>query len=212
MSGDFLDAVQTDDLSVHVVVGDVSGHGAAEAALGVHLRMAWRTAVLCGKSQLEQLYLMERMLADERADDHTYATVLSLVFPPDRLTVRAVSAGHHGFLLRRAHTVRWLEPRIGIALGLLPERADWQETVFDILEEDGLVTFTDGLFEGKTSASSRLGEAGLHRLATRHALLPPEEFVDALVADVTALAAPYGGLSDDVAVLHLGWKSTRTRW
>lgn len=46
LGGDFYDVVQTEDGTVHVVIGDVSGHGAAEAALGVCLRVAWRSFVL----------------------------------------------------------------------------------------------------------------------------------------------------------------------
>lgn len=65
LSGDFYDVVQTADSTVHVILGDVSGHGAAEAALAVHLRVAWRTAVLCGKTQLEQLCILERSRGED---------------------------------------------------------------------------------------------------------------------------------------------------
>ncbi len=206
LSGDFFDVVQTEDSTVHVILGDVSGHGAAEAALAVHLRVAWRTAVHCGTSQMEQLGLLERILIDERADDDTYATVVSLVFPPEGTSVRAVSAGHPGLLLRRhSEDIRWVEPQAGIALGLFPGCTDWAETWIDLAPLDSIVLFTDGLFEGRTDASARLGEEGLLGLATQYAHLPSQEFIDALVASAASLAAPFGGLGDDVAVLHLGW-------
>ena len=48
LGGDFYDAVQVRDGRVHAVVGDVSGHGPDEAALGVGLRIAWRALVLAG--------------------------------------------------------------------------------------------------------------------------------------------------------------------
>src|SRR5206468_2012152 len=44
LGGDFYDVVETGDGTVHAVIGDVSGHGAAEAAIGVCLRVAWRSA------------------------------------------------------------------------------------------------------------------------------------------------------------------------
>ena len=209
LSGDFFDVVRTEDSSVHAMVGDVSGHGAAEAALGVHLRMAWRTAVLCGRTQLDQMRMLERILDEERQDDDTYATVVSLVFPPGGRSVRVVSAGHPGFLLRRSREVRWVEPRAGIPLGLFPGRADWAGTEMELLPHDSVVLLTDGLFEGRAGASTRLGEEGLLRLASRCSHLAAQEFVDALVAGVASLAAPHGGLTDDIAVLHLGWNPTR---
>ncbi|MFI9542590.1 PP2C family protein-serine/threonine phosphatase [Streptomyces sp. NPDC052016] len=210
LSGDFYDVVQTEDSTVHVVLGDVSGHGAAEAALAVHLRVAWRTAVHCGKTPIEQLGILEKVLVDERADDDTYATVVSLVFSPERTSVRSVSAGHHGLLLRGPFgDVRWVEPQAGIALGLFPGTMDWAETEMEISPRDSVVLFTDGLIEGKTDACARLGEEGLLQLATRYAHLPSQQFIDALVASAASMASPFGGLADDVAVLHLGWNPSK---
>ncbi|MCL6673994.1 PP2C family protein-serine/threonine phosphatase [Streptomyces panaciradicis] len=202
LGGDFCDVVRGDDGSAHVVMGDVSGHGATAAALGVHLRLAWRTAVLCGQSQLEQLHLLERILTEERAEEDTYATVVSLVLSPRRRTVRTVTAGHPGFLHRHGNEVRWVEPPPGLPLGLFPGQGDWGESEMAMSDGDGIVLFTDGLYEGRT-AGGRLGEEGLLRLAGRLAHLEAQTFVDALVRGVSLLAAPFGGLRDDVAVLHL---------
>ncbi|MFJ6392614.1 PP2C family protein-serine/threonine phosphatase [Streptomyces sp. NPDC091972] len=202
LGGDFCDVVRGDDGSAHVVMGDVSGHGAAAAALGVHLRLAWRTAVLCGQSQLEQLRLLERVLTAERAEEETYATVVSLVLSPHRRTLRTVTAGHPGFLHRHRGEVRWVEPPPGLPLGLFPGEGDWHESEMAMPEGDGIVLFTDGLYEGR-AAGGRLGEEGLLRLAGRLAHLEAQTFVDALVGGVSLLAAPFGGLRDDVAVLHL---------
>ena len=48
LGGDFYDVVETSDSWVHALIGDVCGRGPAEAALGVCLRVAWRTMVLAG--------------------------------------------------------------------------------------------------------------------------------------------------------------------
>ncbi|SCG10135.1 CheY chemotaxis protein or a CheY-like REC (receiver) domain, partial [Streptomyces sp. Ncost-T6T-2b] len=120
LSGDFYDVVQTADGTVHAVIGDVSGHGAAEAALGVCLRVAWRTAVLCGTPHPEQIALLEEILVAERSDAHVFATVTSLAFPPGQRHVQVLRAGHPGLLLRQGTDVTWVEPRGGMALGLLP--------------------------------------------------------------------------------------------
>lgn len=208
LSGDFYDVVQTADNTMHAVIGDVSGHGAAEAALGVCLRVAWRSAVLCGVSQLNKIRLMEEILVAERSDPHVFATVTALVFPPDRRSVKVVRAGHPGLLMRRGTQVEWLEPEGGMALGLLPGAGEWPATEVALAPDSGLVLFTDGLFEGRTGPDSRLGEDGLLAMARHHGGLAPRPFIDALVAGASEGAAPYGGLADDVAVLHLGWNRT----
>ncbi|MFD9502928.1 PP2C family protein-serine/threonine phosphatase [Streptomyces sp. NPDC060035] len=207
LSGDFYDVVQTADGAVHAVIGDVSGHGAAEAALGVCLRVAWRTAVLTGVTQLEKISLLEQILVAERSDAHVFATVTALVFPPGKDRVRIARAGHPGLLLRRGTDVTWVEPDPGMALGLLPGAGRWTVTELDLFPDSELVLFTDGLFEGRTGPQSRLGEEGLLAMARRHGALAPRAFVDALVAETTESASPYGGLADDVAVLHLGWRA-----
>ncbi len=46
LGGDFFDVVEAANGWVHTVVGDVCGRGPEEAALGVCLRVAWRTMVL----------------------------------------------------------------------------------------------------------------------------------------------------------------------
>jgi serine phosphatase RsbU (regulator of sigma subunit) len=208
LSGDFYDVVQTTDGTVHAVIGDVSGHGAAEAALGVCLRVAWRTAVLCGTPPLQLAGLLEEILVAERSDHHVFATVTSLVFPPGGAEVRIVRAGHPGLLVRDGSSVSWVEPRVGMALGLLPGAGRWSESTVPLPPGGHVVLFTDGLFEGRTGPATRLGEEGLLGLARRHSTLPARDFVDMLVAEATAGAAPYGGLADDVAVLHLGWGGT----
>ncbi len=48
LGGDFYDVVETADGSVQAVIGDVAGHGATAAAMGVCLRVAWRSLVLAG--------------------------------------------------------------------------------------------------------------------------------------------------------------------
>ncbi len=48
LGGDFYDVVEAADGWVHALIGDVCGRGPAEAALGVCLRVAWRTLVLAG--------------------------------------------------------------------------------------------------------------------------------------------------------------------
>ncbi|MEV1043981.1 SpoIIE family protein phosphatase [Streptomyces sp. NPDC049916] len=209
LSGDFYDVVQTADGTVHAVIGDVSGHGAAEAALGVCLRVAWRTAVLCGTSHREQISLLEEILIAERSDAHVFATVTSLIFAPDQRHVQVVRAGHPGLLLRRGAEVDWVEPEGGMALGLLPGTGRWPTVDVPLTPGGSLVLFTDGLFEGRTGPGARLGEEGLLAMGRANGHLEAADFVDALVAGAAEGAAPYGGLADDVAVLHLGWRSDK---
>ncbi|MER7719667.1 fused response regulator/phosphatase [Streptomyces flaveolus] len=207
LGGDFYDVVQTPDGTVHALIGDVSGHGPDEAALGVGLRIAWRTLVISGATGPRQLGILQEVLVAERTGEQIFATLTSLELLPDRRSVRVMRAGHPGMLLRAGDGVEWVEVAGGPALGLLPDGvARWPVNELDVPEGAGLVLFTDGLFEGRIGPEhERLGEEGLLALARSAAVLSPDEFVDRLIGSAEAMAEEYGGLADDVAVVHLQW-------
>ncbi|MFI9269540.1 PP2C family protein-serine/threonine phosphatase [Kitasatospora sp. NPDC052896] len=94
LGGDFYDAVRTDDGSVHVVIGDVCGHGPDEAALGVALRIAWRTLVFAGLTGQTLLTTLQHVLEHERRSDEIFATLCMLVISPEELPDQA--APSHG--------------------------------------------------------------------------------------------------------------------
>ncbi|MFE4517856.1 PP2C family protein-serine/threonine phosphatase, partial [Kitasatospora sp. NPDC056783] len=83
LGGDFYDAVRTDDGTVHVVIGDVCGHGPDEAALGVALRIAWRTLVFAGLTGEALLATLQHVLEHERRSEEIFATLCMLVIEPD---------------------------------------------------------------------------------------------------------------------------------
>ncbi|WP_231646060.1 PP2C family protein-serine/threonine phosphatase [Mycolicibacterium mengxianglii] len=202
LGGDFYDFVQTADRTVHVMIGDVAGHGADEAALGVALRIAWRTLTLAGLRGSDRMGQLGRILHAERASTKIFATVLSLAIPPDSPKIFAVRAGHPGMLLHGGGTVEWVEPPGGPALGL--RSAGWEAHQVDLPKGYGLVLLTDGLFEGHSgNGNERLGEDGLLELARSIASLPGPEFVEALIDGAEERAQAHGGLTDDIAVVRV---------
>jgi serine phosphatase RsbU (regulator of sigma subunit) len=206
LGGDFYDVVETADGTVHAVIGDVAGHGAAAAAIGACLRVAWRTLVLAGTPAPALIELLEQMLIAEREGVRVFATLTYLTLPPDQQLARVLRAGHPGLMLRTGGQVELVEGEVGPALGLVPGFG-WQDEELLLPPGARLVLFTDGLFEGRTGpGSERLGEDGLLEMARELATLPAAPFVDTLMERVESVTAPYGGVADDIAVVHLGWR------
>jgi serine phosphatase RsbU (regulator of sigma subunit) len=202
LGGDFYDVVQTPDRTVHIVIGDVAGHGPDEAALGVALRIAWRTLTFSGIHGADAMRQLERILHAEGAIAGTFATMLSLAVDLDSPRVTVVRAGHPGMLVHGSGTADWFEPPGGPALGLGGAR--WPQHVMDLRKGSGLVLLTDGLFECHSGrGTERLGENGLLELARSLAALPGAAFVDTLIDQAEALAQTNGGFSDDVAVVRV---------
>lgn len=202
LGGDFYDFIQTPDGTLHVMVGDVAGHGPDEAALGVALRIGWRALTFAGLRGNERMRQLERILSTERPGTSIFATVLSVAMSPNDLSFDVVSAGHPGMLVHGPGTVEWLEPEVGPALGLSGH--EWPLNQFDLPEQHGLVLLTDGLFEGRSGrGSERLFEEGLLNVARTYAHLPGAEFVNTLIDDVEGRAQSVGGTSDDIAVVRV---------
>jgi CheY-like chemotaxis protein len=202
LGGDFYDFVQTPDRTVHVMVGDVAGHGPDAAAVGVALRIGWRALTFAGLRGNERMRQLERILLTESPRQGIFATVLSLAFAPDSLKFTAVRAGHPGMLFHGPNSVEWVEPPAGPALGL--NGTDWPLNVLELPEGHGCLLLTDGLFEGHSGdGNERLGETGLLDLARSLATLPGPEFVTALIDGAEQRAEAHGGLSDDIAVVRV---------
>jgi len=209
LGGDFYDAVRDADGALHVMIGDVSGHGPDEAALGVRLRIAWRALVLAARPPEEILATLQQVLVHERHREHIFATVCAMTIAPDRRHVRIHLAGHPAPLLVGDAGVRLLaEARVVPPLGVVP-RSVWPDTEVALPAEWALLLHTDGLIDGRVGRGpERLGGEGLADLVDRLVghrpdwRTGPDAFVDTLIQQVEALNG--GDLVDDVAVLLVG--------
>ena len=118
LGGDFYDMVESSDGWAHALIGDVCGRGPAEAALGVCLRVAWRTMVLAGRPAEEILSTLSELLEHERQDDTMFATLCMISVHPDRASGWIRMAGHLPPLLLSRGGVAELPTLFAAPLGL----------------------------------------------------------------------------------------------
>jgi serine phosphatase RsbU (regulator of sigma subunit) len=215
VGGDFYDVVQADDGWVHALVGDVCGHGPDEAALGVCLRVAWRTLVLAGSSIPEVRTVLGAVFEHERHQPGLFATMCVLSVSPDRRGGRLYLAGHPPPIVFSADAVRPLaapvQPPLGIARGLgLDRESGWPAAEIEFDPSWSVWLYTDGLVEGRIGAgSARLGLEGLIELISRmrsggsspEPARDQETLLDSTIDRVRQLNG--GDLEDDLAVLAL---------
>ncbi len=208
LGGDFYDVVQASDGWVHALVGDVCGRGPAEAALGVCLRVAWRTLVLAGRPAEEILSTLSELLEHERQDDTMFATLCMTSVHPGRASGWVRMAGHLPPLLLSRGGVAELPTLSAPPLGLSEVR-DWPGTQIRLDGSWSILLYTDGLIEGRIGkGSERLGSEGLMDLI-RDALSGPDRPGEALLDHVIDRVRELNGgdLDDDLAVLALGFSS-----
>ncbi len=209
LGGDFYDLVQAPDGWVHVLIGDVCGHGPAEAALGVCLRVAWRTLVLAGHQPDDVLSAVQGMLRHEQQEDAMFATVCMVSVAPGRRGGVLRLAGHPAPLLITADQVAELAVPACPPAGL-NETGKWPGYEVELGDHWALVLYTDGLIEGRVGdGSDRLGTEGLIELVRDVLGAPPldpgrvsdEALLEQLIDRVRDLN--HGDLNDDIALIGL---------
>ena len=201
LGGDFFDVVETADGRIRAIIGDVMGHGPDEAALGVHLRVAWRGLVLADVPDDHILTTLSRLLEAESGGG-IFVTVCDLTLDRDLgLTVRV--AGHPPPLRCDEGTASYLDIAVGPPLGVSDEEADagWPVTRTRVALGSSLVLYTDGLLEAYRRPDS-LASVGLDELLdVATAALSAGEPVDRLISTVVGQAPARA--ADDTALVIL---------
>jgi len=209
LGGDFYDVVEDAGGALQVLMGDVCGHGPDEAALGVSLRIAWRTLVLAGVPDAQRLAAMQDVLESERTSEEVFATVCTLEVAPDRRSGSLRLAGHPTPAQLAPHRCLLPEGIVGPAIGVLPGEQGWAAAPLTLDEGWCLLLVTDGLLEGRDGpAGERLGWQPVLEMAPElgsttatGGVIGLEQLADGLI---DAVEQRNGGLlSDDVALLLL---------
>ncbi|HKN97266.1 MAG TPA: SpoIIE family protein phosphatase [Pseudonocardiaceae bacterium] len=211
LGGDFYDVVQATDGWVHAVVGDVCGHGPDEAALGVCLRVAWRTMVLAGRPVADILPTLRQVFEHERHRDALFTTLCTVSLAPDRAHARVHLAGHPPPLLITGDRVEQLEAPVSPPLGVGDE-VEWPGLDVRLGDRWAVLMYTDGLIEGRIDdTDERLGIERLTGIVESFVRMTPpspagerrdERLLDLVIDRVQELND--GDLDDDIAVLSLG--------
>lgn len=209
LGGDFFDLVQDADHTTHAVIGDVCGNGPDAAAIGVGMRVGWRTLTLAGVYKAARIRLLEQVLVAERPHDAMFATACTIRIDPDRSRVTILNAGHPAPLIITAGHAYAAPVHHHLGLGMFPGRGRWQESIITLPAGAGLLLYTDGAYEGFSEDGTRLGEQRFIELAARlSTITDPADYLTALLAEIRH--GDDGRHNDDTALLYLTWPSTPT--
>jgi serine phosphatase RsbU (regulator of sigma subunit) len=199
LGGDFYDVIETSDGRVRAVVGDVMGHGPDEAALGVHLRVAWRTLLLAGVPDERILPTLALLLRAEADQISRYVTVCDVTIDSGQMTVRL--AGHPAPIVSHGGQSTYLDLRVGLPLGvpLTAMGEPWPENKLPLADGASVVLYTDGLldaFFGQSASSIGVPELVSAIAACARDGAPPAAWIPTLLA-----GAPRDSIDDTAAVV-----------
>nr|WP_234378765.1 SpoIIE family protein phosphatase [Streptomyces sp. FXJ1.172]WEO94251.1 SpoIIE family protein phosphatase [Streptomyces sp. FXJ1.172] len=203
VGGDWYDVIPLSAARVALVIGDVMGHGMAEAATMGGLRTAVRTLSELELPPDEILGHLNDIVGELGTD--AFATCLYGVYDPVTRLLSYASAGQPPPAIAHPDgTVTFLsmapDPPLGVA-------APPFETLETLLPADSLLAlYSDGLVESKdrdvTTGMSHLAELLSQSVTAVPASPRDTSGLDALCAALTSALLPaHGALSDDAALL-----------
>lgn len=158
VSGDFYDFVEFPDGRLGCLIGDVAGHGIEAAIL---MGMSKKVLTLRLEETGDPVETVRRANRDlyRELDRQLFVTAFVAVLDPAARKLSYARAGHNPPLLFRPPSTRQLDVGglgLGMSQGTLFEKTLRGETV-DLVPEDVLLLYTDGLVEAKNQAGEEFG-------------------------------------------------------
>jgi PAS domain S-box-containing protein len=204
LGGDFYAATERADGSIALLVGDVSGHGPAAAALGAMLRAAWEGLVEADVPAHARLRTLNYLLMEHASHEEFFATLCSVVINQGLTEATVTLAGHPSPILIHRGALINLDLPIGVPLGV-SDVAVWTPQRVSLPKPFSLLLYTDGVIEGRATpdAADRFGEKRLIETLLRSPADGRELLDEILLA---AESAHGGNLPDDAALLLLETK------
>jgi sigma-B regulation protein RsbU (phosphoserine phosphatase) len=183
-----------------VMVGDVSGHGAAAAMEAVQFDAILRT-YKAGQDEgpAGALTYANRHFLSRRSRQR-FMTVLAAGFRPDLGELRYANAGHLPLLHRRGNRLE-VHDEGGMPLGVLRDTV-YRNQQLSVRAGDLLLLYTDGLVEARDSRGEQFGQERLLQIVERGPARPQELLSAVLEALFRHQGGPIG--RDDQTLVVLG--------
>ena len=208
VGGDFFDVLAISPTMAGVFICDVMGHGMRAALVTAIMRGLVEELLPVAADAGKFLTDINRSLHAilRRTREPFLATAFYLVADASTGEMRFASAGHPSpYRVRRSlGTIELLkawDPRHGPALGLF-EKALYPTGRCPLAQDDVVLLFTDGLFEVTNSRQEEFGQDRLLASVRKHARLPTEGLLDALLDEVQTFADS-SEFDDDVCLVAM---------
>ena len=188
VSGDLYDFFPFPDKKLGILIGDVSGKGAAAALYGALVSGLLRNLVREEQSPPALLASANRALLSRKIESR-YLTSLYACWDPGKRRLEMANAGQPRPLLYRQGKVEALDVS-GIPLGLL-EVPSYESYSLTLEPGDMVVLLSDGITESENASREHFGEHGLSALVEKHGGGSAEE----LLAKIFEGARSFAGSS-----------------
>jgi sigma-B regulation protein RsbU (phosphoserine phosphatase) len=181
ISGDLYDFFEHTNSHFAIAFGDSSGKGAAAALYGAMVNGRMRTLAPRRRSPAELMKALNDALMQRKVEGR-YVTLLIILWHARSKTFTMSNAGGSPPMICRDRNISKVEIE-GVPLGLLPDR-EYDEVVFQALEGDLVVLFSDGVSDHLSPTGDEYGRGRLAQVVRRCAALTPKDVVAEIFNDL----------------------------
>ena len=198
VGGDYYDFLESGAGVMALIVGDIAGKGIAAALLMANLQAALRSQFAAQAEHPECLLHSVNRLLFENTAPNAYATLFFAEFDSGSGRIVYANCGHvPGLIVRAGGEVESLDPN-NTVVGLFET---WPCAVSSAQLDCGdvLALCTDGVTESTNDRDEEFGQERLVASLRRHASLPAQEVVSAVIRDVLDFSG--GRQFDDLTLI-----------
>ena len=186
VSGDLYDFFPFPPSHLGILIGDVSGKGAAAALYAALVAGLLRNQVRADLSPAQLLEAADRGLLARRIEAR-YLTALYVQWYPEGRRLLLANAGQPLPLIRRGGHVEYLAAA-GVPLGLL-EGTAYDQTELLLEPDDLLLLASDGITETQGETGEEYGVRRLREIVESRPAASAAELLEAIFADVNEFSA-----------------------
>jgi sigma-B regulation protein RsbU (phosphoserine phosphatase) len=183
-----------------VIVGDVSGHGAAAAMETVQFDAILRTYKADGPpgGPAGVISYVNKYFFSRRSRGH-FMSAFVASYRPDLRKLLYLSAGHPPLLLKRDHTVDLVGEGDQIPLGVLRDH-EYRNNEITVQPGETLVLYTDGIVEARNARGDQFGIERLREIVIAGPAAP-RALLDSVIDAVRAHQDAAVGADDQTLVI-----------
>lgn len=206
VAGDYFDYFDTDDGSLVLAVGDVSGHGVASGLVMASMHAVVR-ALSCTSRELgETFHIANRLLVENKTEQ--FVTLILARLNPTTCCLEYLNAGHpSGYVFDDAGNVKTSIDSSVAPLGVFAEVTFPRPAILQLEAGDVAVLVTDGVLETMAPSGECFGKDRLIETARTSLGQSAREIVQGICSAVQRFLAD-GTQRDDITVLVVKVKPT----
>ena len=199
---DFLWRHNSQNESVSVVVGDISGHGVDSALLMTTARAFLRMRAAQPGSISEIVSEMNKHLASDVYGTGKFMTLFYLTIDLEHQNLKWVRAGHDPALVYTSETGEFGELKgNGVALGVIDDFEYCEYHKKGLRDGQIIVIGTDGIWEAFNNEGQMFGKERLCGIIKKHAESSAEDIVNAVYAELNSFMSGAKAVDDITLVI-----------